>query len=798
MELPKRYDAHTEEPLIQEFWRKEKVFAFKKTAGPLYTIDTPPPTLSGRMHIGHAFSYAQGDFIARYRRMRGDAVFYPFGTDDNGLPTERLVERQEGISAKRMDKSEFRARVLEAVKRQLPEFSSDWIRLGVSADFDNSYSTIDDHSRKTSQLSFIDLHKKGLVYRKETPVTWCVQCQTAIAQAEFDNIEKDSSMNTIAFKGPGGEELLIMTTRPELVPACVALAAHPADKRYKALKGKEVLVPLSGHKVPVIFDEKADPQRGTGLMMVCTFGDKEDVEKWHVHKLDTKIIFTPDGKVKAGVIGEGLRIVEARKAALKALDEQGLLKGQEPVRHAVNVHERCGTEIEFLPSEQWYVNVLDHKEELIKVGDNIKWYPDFMRSRYTHWVENLNWDWCISRQRPYGVPFPVWYDQQGTVVLPEEDELPVDPSEQVPRAWKGREGELTADPDVMDTWATSSTTPQIALDWAKDPEAFAKSFPMSLRLQAHDIIRTWAFYTIVKAHYHHGQRPWDDIVISGHALDPKGKKMSKSKGNIVDPNEVMDKYCADALRFWAASTKLGEDLPYQEKDIVTGQKTITKLWNASRFSFMHLESYDGNVPEHELELIDRWVLARFDAVLQKATSAFERYEYSRTKAEAENFFWNVFAADYLELVKDRLYNEDRSAEEKHSAQFTLYTVLLGQLKLFAPIMPHITERIFGLFYSEREGENSIHNSRWPAPRKELYDAESLAAGDLLAAFLAEVRRHKSERQISMRADIEHAVIAVPPALRKHVEAGLIDFQATARILDISFDDDSDEPSIRIE
>lgn len=784
-DLPKRYDPQVEEPALQAFWKKQELHVLPDGDGEVFSVDTPPPTLSGRMHLGHAFSYAQGDFIARFQRMRQKRVLYPFGTDDNGLPTERMIERQQKIRVKDFSASEFRKIVLKAVQEQQPEFVSDWERLGISADFEGMYSTIDEHCQRTSQLSFLDLYHKGFVKRQDSPVSWCPRCQTAIAQAEFENVERDSQMNTVRFSDEQGNDLQIMTTRPELIPACVGMAFHPEDARYQELAGQFARVPITGQRVPIFADPSVAMDKGTGLMMVCTFGDKEDVEKWHRHDLDLRVIFTKDGRVSNDVPQYGgLKIKEARKAILADLDEQGLLLKQEPVRHAVNVHERCSTEIEFLKTSQWFVNVLEHKDQLLKAGEEITWYPQFMHKRYQHWVENLGWDWCISRQRPYGVPFPVWYTKDGEVVVAEPDELPIDPSERVPKAWEGREDELVADADVMDTWATSSVTPQITLDWASDK----KFAPMSLRLQAHDIIRTWAFYTIVKSVFHHDTVPWRDIVISGHALDPKGKKMSKSKGNVVDPNEVMSKYSADSIRYWAASTKLGEDLPYQEKDVRTGQKTVTKLWNASRFCFMHLVRVDKKryaelcerfSEQRGLALMDRWILTKYSEMVLVATEAFDAYEYSRAKAAVDQFFWNTFCDYYLEFVKDRLYNDER---DDASALYTLHTVLLGTLKVFAPLMPHITEKLYLHHFASFEECKSIHISDWPSPLEGV-DADAAAAGDVLCTLLSDVRKFKSENEVSLRAELPAATLTVPEGVR--VEEGLDDFKATARVHEVS-------------
>ncbi len=751
VELPKHYDAKEAEPKWQAYWQDEGIYKFDEqdSEKDVYSVDTPPPTVSGKMHLGHAFSYAQEDYVVRYQRMLGKNVFYPFGTDDNGLPTERLVEKERKVRAHDYSRDEFRKICLDFVNETKPAFTGDWIRLGMSCDFSISYSTIDPHCQKTGQKSFLDLYKKGLLHRKETPVAWCPTCQTAIAQAEFENVDKQSQFHDIVFLS-GSKELIIATTRPELLPACVALCYHPTDKRYQELKGKHAKVPLFDHEVPIIPDEDADPEKGTGLMMVCTFGDKEDIEKWHKHNLPLKVVFTKDGKMNEHAPGyEGMKIKEAREQIVQDLQEKKLLRSQEDITHAVNVHERCSTPIEFLKTPQWFVTLLDKKEELLEAADKIKWYPEHMKVRYLHWVENLNWEWCISRQRYYGVPFPVWYTKDGEIVVADEDQLPVDPFKDRP---KGNGQDLVPEEDVFDTWMISSVSPQIALDWVGDTkDEMKRMYPMSMRPQAHDIIRTWAFYTITKGLYHHNEVPWNDIVISGHVLDPKGNKMSKSRGNVVEPQGVIEKYSADALRFWAAGVKLGDDLPYMEKDIQTGQKTVTKLWNAIKFCIMHLEDYEGF--DGELAFLDRWLLSKFNRIVKECTENFDKYEYSKTKLEAEKFFWQVFCDYYLELVKDRLYTPEKYGEDTLSAKHTLYSVSLGILKLFAPIMPHITEELYQLFYRSVEGKRSIHTSSWPEWREELFDKEAEMVGDEVVKIVAAVRKFKSEKQLSMKAPL---------------------------------------------
>jgi valyl-tRNA synthetase len=769
-ELPKNYDFKTAEKKWKSHWEAKDTYAFdKKSDKPVFSIDTPPPTVSGKMHLGHSFSYAQQDFVARFHRMRGKNVFYPFGTDDNGLATDKLVEKTKNVKSKNFERKDYLKLAHDTVKELRPAFIEDWKLLGMTCDFKNTYSTISPSVQKASQQAFIELYKKGLVYRKETPVSWCPLCQTAIAQAEFDNIEMTSHFNDIIFK-TGGEDLIIATTRPELLPACVGLFYNPEDTRYQHLKGKFAEVPLFNYEVPIMADETVALDKGTGLMMCCTFGDKEDIEKWYKYNLPLKVVITKDGKMneEAGKY-VGLALKDARKQIRADLEEQKLLIASKDIKHPVNVHERCSTEIEFMNTKQWFINVLDHKEELLKAADKIQWRPEHMKTRYVHWVENLNWDWCISRQRHFGIPFPIWYNKKGEIVFPETKELPVDPTSSKPQ---GKEGlDLTPETDVLDTWATSSITPMIALEWESGNKLFKENFPMSLRPQAHDIIRTWAFYTITRGIYHEQKVPWENIMISGFVLDPKGNKMSKSKGNTIAPQDVMDKYGADALRYWAAGSRLGDDLPYQEKDVQTGHKTVTKLWNASKFALMQLADYTGEKPE-ELLLADQWILSKLQTVIKESTETYENYTYAKAKSLVDNFFWNTFCDYYLEIIKDRIYNgEVRGKNAKISAQWTLNYVHEAILKLFAPIMPYITEELYSHIYA-KHGE-SIHTSSWPTYQASYLNEEAEKAGDLLVEKIMAARKKKSESNLSLRTPIEHYTISAEhQELLKGVEEDL--------------------------
>ncbi|MGV8168892.1 MAG: valine--tRNA ligase [Candidatus Nanoarchaeia archaeon] len=790
MELPKNYETAESEKKLTKYWHEKGIYQFdEQSKKEIYSIDTPPPYASAdHLHVGHAMHYSQFEFMARYKKMRGFNVFFPMGYDDNGLPTERFVEKKHNVNKSTITRADFIKLCLDETKRCGQVYYNLFTKLGFSIDWSLLFQTIDERSRRVSQTGFIELYKKGLMKHEELPTTWCMTCQTTIAQADFENVDIQSHFNDIIFKC-GNTDLIIATTRPELIPACVGLFAHPDDERYKNLKGKEAEVPLCNHKVPILFDESVDKEKGTGLMMCCTFGDKDDIEKWYKFKLPLKIIFTEDGRINETVPQfKGLKIKEARAKIIEELKEHKFLVNQKQITHPVNVHERCGTEIEFLKKKQWSIIVLNKKEELIQAADKIKWYPEHMKIRYEHWVRNLQWDWGISRQRYYGVPFPLWHCKKcGKVNLPEINDLPVDPREQNPKkTCSCGNNTFAPEMDVMDTWMTSSMTPYINAHWKMSDER--KNFvPMSLRPQAHDIIRTWAFYTIVKAHFLENNIPWETIMISGHGQDPHGKKMSKSKGNFIVADEVITKFGADALRYWAAGAKLGEDMPYQEKDVLTGKKTVTKLWNASKFTIMNLEGYKASslkkTDMKNLEVLDKWLLSKLMKIIKTSTDSFDKYEYSAAKRETDVFFWQSFCDNYLEFIKHRTYNaEDESS--KLAAQKTLYYALLSQLKLFAPIMPFITEEIYLMYFKDIEKTESIHVSEWPEYDESLIDEEAEKTGDLVVQVIAEARKYKSTKQLSLKAEITKATITGSVEQLKMLEKAVSDIKKIGLIKDL--------------
>jgi len=754
MELNRNYNFKESEKKWRGFWDTEGIYVFNiKKKGKIFSIDTPPPYVSAdHLHIGHAISYSQAEFIARYKRMNGYNVFYPMGFDDNGLPTERFVEKKYNINKNKISRKDFIALCLEETKKGAENYKKLWNSLGISVDWSLSYSTINKLCQRISQKSFIDLYNKKRALRLEEPIIWCVHCQTALAQADLDDLEKDSLLNNIIFEAEDGDKLIIATTRPELIPACVALFVNKNDPRYKKLIGKLAKVPLFDYKVPIIGDDKVKIEFGTGLMMVCTFGDVDDIERWRTHKLNTRVIINKNGTLnKLAGKYEGLKLEVARKEILNDLKKGKFVESQKNISHITNVHERCSTPIEFFIVPQWYVKILDLKKEFIEYGNKIIWYPEHMKIRYENWVNNLKWDWCISRERFYGVPFPLWYCKNcNLVVLAKYENLPVDPTQDKPedRCNNCASNDFIPETDVMDTWMTSSLTPLINAKWEEKDE-IKEIYPMSLRSQAHEIIRTWAFYTIAKSYIHTKSIPWRNIMISGHGLDSKGQKISKSKGNMILADSVVDKYSADAFRFFAATTKLGDDILYQEKDIVTGQKTITKLWNAFKFVLINIQDYKNR--KTDLEVIDEWLLLKLNKVVKNCTDSFEHFEYSKAKSEVENFFWNTYCDYYLEIVKNRLYNEKGS--KKLSAQYALDTSLLKIVKLFAPIMPFITEEIYQARYSGAEKVKSIHISRWPEFDKSLKNTKTEKIGDRVISIIQEARKFKTLNKKSLKEEI---------------------------------------------
>jgi valyl-tRNA synthetase len=774
-------------------WQAQGTYRFDRTRPrpEVFAIDTPPPTVSGSLHVGHVFSYTHTDLLARYQRMRGKTVFYPMGWDDNGLPTERRVQNYYGVrcdptvpydgawqppadagdlkkdhrpvSLSRQRFVEL-CQVLTAEDEQV--FEALFKRLGLSVDWTHTYETIGERARRAAQRAFLRGLTRGEVYSTEAPTLWDVDYKTAVAQAELEDRELPGAYHRLAFHAPD-QDVFIETTRPELLPACVALVAHPDDERYQPLFGTTVTTPLFGVEVPVHAHPLAQPDKGSGIAMICTFGDTTDVTWWRELNLPVRSVVGRDGRLLSTApdgVGNpyaelaGLTVKQAQKRVVELLTESGELLGEpKPITHPVKFYERGDRPLEVVTSRQWYIRNggrdAELRDRLLERGAELTWYPAYMKSRYDDWVRGLNGDWLISRQRFFGVPFPLWYalDVDGQPdhdkpLLPDEHQLPVDPSSQVPAGYtedqRGVPGGFVADPDVMDTWATSSLTPQIAGQWEDDPELFAAVFPYDLRPQGHDIIRTWLFSTVVRADAEEQSVPWTGAALSGWILDPDRKKMSKSKGNVVTPMGLLEEHGSDAVRYWAAGGRLGMDTAFDESQMKVGRRLAVKLLNASKFALGFPEAEPGE-SSHPL---DRALLERLAVVIDEATAAFEKWDYTRALEVTEAFFW-TFCDDYIELVKGRAYGEGADAA---SASRALRTTLDALLRLFAPVLPFVTEEVWSWW---REG--SVHAQPWPTASHLEADPDLLP---LAAGVLAEIRKAKSTAKTSMRTPVTHLVL----------------------------------------
>ena len=737
--------------------------------------------------------------MVRFWRMRGENVYYPFGFDDNGLPTERYIEKSQGIRAREVGRDAFITACLRTTEEVEARFEAFWQRLGISADWRLRYSTIGERARRTSQWSFLDLYRKGRIYHAQAPNPWCSECQTAIAQAEIDDAEREATFYDLRLtiddlrlpQVAGNLALTIATTRPELLAACVAVFVHPDDERFAPHVGQFAITPLFGRRVPILADPLVDPAKGSGAVMCCTFGDTTDVTWWRTHNLPLIPLIGRDGRLTEHAAAyAGMTLAEAKRRIIADLREAGALIGEQPLRQSVRAHERCGTPLEILETRQWFIRVLDLKAELLAAGRAITWQPDYMRTRYEHWVENLGWDWCISRQRFYGVPFPLWHCAGcGAVILADEAQLPVDPLTTAPPRGCDCGGELLPERDVLDTWATSSLSPQIAGQMLDNPAQFGRIFPFALRPQAHDIIRTWAFATIVKAHLHHASIPWKTVLISGFGLDPRGNKLSKSKGNAAhSPDALLDSSSADAVRYWACGGRAGADQVLDEDTIKRGTKLVTKLWNAAR-----LIERAGNRGEGTEQLLqslapspqplaplDRAMLSWLQRLVQRATAQMEAYEYAAAMEATERFFWATLCDNYLELGKGRMY--DGAAEKQDGLRTALHDILHTLLRLFAPFLPFVTEEIWSHLYTE--GGDSIHQAAWPSANDALLDEAAEQAGAAIFEILAQVRRYKSDHKLSLGAPLAHLTVFAPPALHTALAASTADLRSATRAVEL--------------
>ncbi|QXK92257.1 valine--tRNA ligase [Neoehrlichia mikurensis] len=774
MELSNKYSFKIIEDKINTLWENTQLYKWTNSNNNNFVIDTPPPTISGQLHMGHVFSYCHTDFIARYQRMLGKNVFYPIGFDDNGLPTERLVEKTKKIKAKDLERKDF-AKMCQQVSCDFRmQFKKLFRILGISYDWTLEYHTMSKDIQALSQMSFIDLYKKNKLYRKLQPIFWDTVDQTAIAQVEIEDKEVTSFMNIINFRTENGEIINIATTRPELIPACVAIFFHPEDHRYVHLNGQYAIVPIFENKVKILPDDKVKIEKGTGLVMCCTFGDEMDIYWWNTHQLDTKIIINKAGKIcnihssieKAHAFIQqinNLSIIDARKITIEFLSQHNLLIAQQPIIHNVKCAERSGAPIEILLDYQWFIKILDYKNEILQKIQQINWYPQCMSKRMKIWIDSLNWDWCISRQRYFGVPFPIWYskrtNEQDKVIIPDIKDLPVNPTIDIPHGYSKEEVE--AETDVMDTWATSSLSPQFHIQHTnKDTLLNINNlpsflFPADLRAQSHEIIRSWAFYTILKSNYHNNDIPWKNIMISGWCLSEDKTKMSKSKGNTIDPYKILDAYGADAVRYWAANSKLGTDTAFSHNTIKTGQRLITKLWNASKFVSMFTSYHHTPNINYVTEPMDKWILSKLYKTISYTTQQFNCFEYCIALNTVEEFFWKDFCNNYLELAKKRAYGKDVTSQENLSAINTLSYTLKILLKLLAPFIPYITEEIYNTLYSN----NSIHSqNNWPIKEENLYDKSHEQLGDKFIEILDQVRKLKSNMKVSIKSQIDTLTI----------------------------------------
>lgn len=776
------YNFTNKEKHWQTYWEENQVYKWNKNSRreDNFVVDTPPPTVSGQLHMGHIYSYTQTDFIVRFKRMKGMNVFYPMGFDDNGLPTERLVEKKMKIKASKTDRKEFTSICKKIVEEEEEAFKDLFTSMSLSVDWDLKYQSISENSSRISQLSFLDLVKKDQIYRSEQPILWDVVDQTALSQADIEDKEKDSFMHDIKFRMENGEELTIATTRPELLPACVSVFFHPEDVRYKHLEGQDIFTPLFNQKVKLISDSDVSIEKGSGLVMCCSFGDSMDITWVKRHKLDMKIIIDKYGKIKDDIKFDnkeasnyfdelkGLKIKDAREKIIELLKNSSNLIKSVPIKHNVKCAERSGAPLEIISTPQWFVKTIIHKTALLQRSEELNWHPKSMKIKLDNWINSISWDWCISRQRFFGVPFPVWYSKRegeiGKPIFADPTELPIDPTKSLPKGYNA--DEVEPETDIMDTWATSSVSPQLSSmaindEFAIDKEQHSKLFPFDLRPQAHEILRTWAFYTILKSHLHENKLPWKNIMVSGWCLSEDKSKMSKSKGNIVSPVNLIDRYGSDVIRHWAATSKLGSDTAFSEELLKLGKKLVNKIWNASKFVSSHFEKIDnfGNSLDELIEEkrifhpTDLWIISKLSKTLHYATDSLEKFEYADSLSNIEDFFWKDFCDNYLEISKVRCYNESGSdIAGSESAILTLYHSLNIILRVFSIYLPSITEEIYSTLYSNK----SIHSiGNWPKISKELANINNQIEGNNIVIILDLVRKFKASKNLSMKSEINN-------------------------------------------
>ncbi|AEH06325.1 valine--tRNA ligase [Methanothermococcus okinawensis] len=764
MEMPKEYSIEFEKE-IQKKWEENKIYKFKNDEKrPPYIIDTPPPYPTGRMHLGHALNWTYMDIIARFKRMNGYDVLFPQGWDCHGLPTEVKVEEIHGITKSDIDRHEFRKLCVELTKENIEKMREQVKSLGISIDWDREYITMNPDYVKKSQTAFVRMYNKGLIYRGKHPVNWCPRCQTAIAFAEVDYKDRVSKLNYIKFPYSEDENkfLEIATSRPELLAACVGIVVHPEDERYKDVVGKTVKVPLFNQEVKVYPDKDVEKEFGTGVVMVCTFGDKTDVVWVNRHGLEVKKAINEKGELSE-ICGKyaGMKTEDARKQIIEDLKNEGYLIKQEPLEQNVGVCWRCKTPIEIIVGDQWFVNVKKLLPKVKQATDEIKWMPEHMKTRLLQWIEDMDWDWCISRQRLFATPIPVWYCPDcGEIIVAKEEDLPIDPTKECPYTCKCGNKNLIPETDVLDTWMDSSITPMVIAGWLDDDEFFKSHYPVQLRPQGHDIIRTWAFYTIIKSIALTDKKPWDEIVINGMVFGEDGYKMSKSRGNIVEPFEITKNYGSDALRLWAANSTLGNDVPFAWKEVDFGYRFLRKFWNASRFAKMNLDDETiDTIKNINITLnnpVDLWILSKLNRLIKKVSEDLNNYKFN-TIVDIQKFVWHELCDNYIEMVKYRLYNKENTEKAKISkfnAQYTLYTVITNTLKLMAPFAPHFAD-VVGYIYKV----DNLHTS-WCVVDENLISEENEYIGELAKNTVASIRRYKSNKGMPLNTELRNVEIYV--------------------------------------
>ncbi|MEO0347885.1 MAG: valine--tRNA ligase [Pseudomonadota bacterium] len=794
-EALEKYSFKTAEAKWQQYWHDQDIYQWQPNTrrDDSFVIDTPPPTVSGVLHMGHIFSYTQTDFIARFRRMYGLNVFYPIGFDDNGLPTERLVEKTKKVKAHHLPRAEFTELCREVVTAAEEQYRQLFKSIALSVDWQQEYQTISPQSQTLSQASFLDLYHQGHLYRNQQPTLWDPVDSTALAQADVEDREFDGLMVDIPFTDDNYKQYVVATTRPELLPACVAVLYHPDDTRYQHLATTNLYSPLFKVKVPCLTSDQVQIDKGSGLVMCCTFGDITDVNWWRQFKLPLRIIITKYGKIdtekllqssdwpcqnktETSVILEqlnGLKVKAARLKMIELLEQQQLILVKREITHSVKCAERSGAPLEIIVTPQWNIAVLPHQQQLLKQAKQCKFYPSHMQTRLIQWIEGLSWDWCISRQRYFGVPFPVWYSKRegevGKILIADYKQLPLDPQTALPSGYS--RNEVEPDLNVMDTWATSSISPQlnshgISANFALDKKRHQQLFPADLRPQAHEIIRTWTFYTIVKAYLHQQTIPWQEVMISGWCLAEDKNKMSKSKGNVVDPVKLVAQHGADVIRYWAVGSRLGADIIYSDDLFKIGKKLQNKLWNAAKFVSQYFTHLPEKVPAIE-QLIkngsiyctfDLWLISHLQHTWQHATEHFLQHEYCQAKEVIEHFFWKIFCDNYLEIVKVRAYDESGNNPKcQLSAIYTLYHALELLLKLWAPITPHICEEIYQKLYANPEAASITARGSWPKLSPKLFNQHALKSGDTALNVIDAIRRLKSEHNLSPKASVAKVI-----------------------------------------